>query len=207
MAESYDELVTQIATFMHRDDLATVTPGFIARAEARFNRILLTPEREATTTLATVADTETVSLPSDFWAVRSVYIDADPKVILDAMTPDTLRGFFAAAASARPTGYFVQSGSELVLGATPDAAYDLILNYWQTIPALTSGNPTNWLLTAHPDIYLYGCLAEAAVYTFDEQRAAYWQGVCDSRMQELIVSSNRMAHGGAPQRVFSPVNV
>lgn len=207
MAESYDELISEIASYMHRDDLATVSPGFVQRAEARFNRMLLTPEREAVDTLTTVADTETVSLPSDFWALRALYIDADPKVILEAMSPDTLRGCYAAAASARPDGFFVQGGDTLVLGATPDAEYSLILNYWQTIPALNDANPTNWLLTSHPDIYLYGCLAEAAIYTFDEQRASYWRGICESHMQELMISSNRKNYGGAPLRARSPVIV
>ena len=40
--------------------------------------------------------------------------------------------------------------------------------------ALTDLAPTNWLLTKHPDVYLYGALLESAPYTKEDERINVW---------------------------------
>jgi hypothetical protein len=52
----------------------------------------------------------------------------------------------------------------------PIGSGDVTLFYYQTIPALESAS-TNWLMTARPDIYIYGTLAEAYIFQKDETRA------------------------------------
>lgn len=43
------------------------------------------------------------------------------------------------------------------------------------IPSLFATDP-NWLITAHPDVYLYGALVESAPYLKDDARIATWAG-------------------------------
>jgi hypothetical protein len=45
------------------------------------------------------------------------------------------------------------------------------LVYYAKIPPLSSTNVTNWLLTDHPDAYLYGALMQAAIKYQDSQAA------------------------------------
>jgi hypothetical protein len=44
-----------------------------------------------------------------------------------------------------------------------------------TIPAISGGS--NWLLTSHPDVYLYGTLMEAAPYLHDDARVPVWKSL------------------------------
>lgn len=53
------------------------------------------------------------------------------------------------------------------------------------IPALSSGNPTNWLLAGHPDIYLYAVLTESAPYLKDDERVALWHERLEQALQDL----------------------
>ena len=46
--------------------------------------------------------------------------------------------------------------------------------YRQNIPALTSTNTSNWLLTLAPDLYLYGTLLETAPYLKEDERIQTW---------------------------------
>ena len=45
---------------------------------------------------------------------------------------------------------------------------DPVLTYWAKIPALAS-NSTNWLLTDHPNLYLFQSLYFAALFQRDGQ--------------------------------------
>jgi hypothetical protein len=59
--------------------------------------------------------------------------------------------------------------------------------YYARIPELDSPGDTNWLLDAHPDVYLFGSLVEAAGFLHDDARMAVW----DSRLQQAISLINR----------------
>ena len=52
---------------------------------------------------------------------------------------------------------------------------------------------TNWLLTAHPDIYLYGTLLESAPYLKDDARVVVWQTEYDRR---IVSVRNPTTSGG-----------
>ena len=42
------------------------------------------------------------------------------------------------------------------------------IDYWKQFDAFSGATDTNWLLTNHPDIYLFGSLAEAVLYTLED---------------------------------------
>lgn len=46
----------------------------------------------------------------------------------------------------------------------------------------------NWLLTAHPDIYLYASLVESAPFIRDDERVALWEAELEHRLQNLAGS-------------------
>jgi hypothetical protein len=65
-------------------------------------------------------------------------------------------------------GYYTIVGDELQVNASSG---EIEISYWAKIPPLDDQNETNWLILAHPDVYLYGCLAEAFLYAQDPVQA------------------------------------
>lgn len=53
------------------------------------------------------------------------------------------------------------------------------------ITALSDGNTTNWVLTNHPDVYLFGALSESAPYLGQDERAGLWQAKYDAAFSEV----------------------
>ena len=199
---TWAELKTTLANWLVRDDLsAAEIPEAIALAERRFQRTIFSPEREIETTL--VASAETVALPADLWGIRALHLDADPRVVIEPMTLAELRNTYAGAATGRPQNYAIR-GESLVLGPAPDAACSLKLTYIQAIPALGAGQATNWLLTDHPDVYLFGALHALHLLLADEERAALYDVKFRQAAEEVNRSAVRRTSGGAPIRIRPP---
>lgn len=202
--DTYTGLQAAVADYLNRSDLTSEIIDFIALAEAELNRILFVPQREEVSSSS--VSSGTVVLPSDYWALKSIYIDADPKVLLQQMSLGELRTTYAAAATGQPQNFAIQSGNELVLGPSPDASYTLVINYWKTIPALAS-NSTNWLLTSHPDIYLFGALLQGQYLVLDDNRALHWRGRLSQAIEQLQESGQLMAYSATPIRIRPPYTV
>lgn len=67
----------------------------------------------------------------------------------------------------------------------------LVVTYYAKIAALSVANPSNWLLTRYPNMYLYGALLEAAPYLYDDQRIGLWKAALD----EAILKATRADMG------------
>lgn len=194
---SYSELLTELDAWMDRTVDADRIPTFIKLFEARMNRQLRAPAMEATSTSVTESGTSNYALPSDFLSMRELYLATDPKTVLEAMTPASLRETYAYSDTGQPRAYAV-IGDEIVLAPTPDGEYTLTLSYYQSIPALTSANTTNWLLTAFPDAYLYGTLTMAEAYYKDDERLGLWKAAWDEVLSEMHRHFNRQRLPAAP---------
>ncbi len=72
--------------------------------------------------------------------------------------------------------------------------------YFQTIPTLTGGT-NNWLFNAHPDLYLRGCLIEAAAYGVDNDQVELWKAWRDEVFQEIQMLSDLSRAGGVIQSI------
>jgi hypothetical protein len=195
---TYSGLVTSAGLWLNRTDLSTLIPDFIVMVEERLNRILRVPEMEETVTIST--DGERIDLPTDFRKARSLYLDTDPRLELECVTLGTLRTKYAVQATGKPECYAI-SGSEIVLGPAPDDEYDLILTYYQDIPAITSTSETNWLITKHPSIYLYGVLIQAEFYGWNDERLPIIKGAWDEAIGELMEQGKGKQFGAAPLRL------
>lgn len=178
----FASLQTAVTEYLARDQDATLIariPTFIQLAEAKFNRVLFTRQMETRSTTSvdiTTAEPEFISLPTDFQSMRRIRISSvTGKPTLQFLTGEQMEEYrYAVGNSAGQPLYFSVLGTELELAKTPDANYTLEMVYRANIPALTSTNTTNWLITAAPDAYLYGTLLEAAPYMKDDQRIATW---------------------------------
>jgi hypothetical protein len=167
---TYSELQTTVANWLHRDDLTSQIPDFITLAEAKLKRELRTRDMEKRATTDT--STEYTELPSDFVAIRSAYLNTDPKQQLRLMTPADIRSRWIGSTTGQPE-VFAIVGNEIMLAPSPDGTYEIELDYY-AFSALSETNQTNWLLTKYPDVYLYGALVEATMNTKNDKRLGDW---------------------------------
>jgi hypothetical protein len=183
----YDSLVAEIVATLVDSDQAAKAPRHIQMAESTFNRRLHNPEGEATATTATVAGDATLAFPSGFRSIRSIYLETDPRTLLTYMTPGQLLTLFPGSASGQPRNYTI-SDDQILLAPAPDATYTVNLTYVGTLTALSPGNPTNWLLAKHPDLYLYAALGHAELDGWNDERTA---GVFKPYVDEIIDEINQ----------------
>lgn len=199
---NFSDLKTAIADWMHRADLASTAPDFIRLFEAQANKqnIFKTRLNYTTGTLTTAAGTATVALPSDYRQARAVVLESSPRQVLNFLSPDAAVRKYPSSASGEPKGFTVE-GANLRLYPTPDAAYSITLFYYQSITALSDSNTTNWLLTNHPDVYLFGSLIKAQAYLGSDPRVAQWISLYQEAVSLLDTSDNQEQYGGQPLQI------
>jgi hypothetical protein len=168
----------------------------IAFAERHFSRKIRSAEMEDV--VSSSSSGSTITLPSDFLQMRSIYIDRSPINYLKQVGMAELREMFPTTGTGVPTHYALQSGSEVVLRPLPSGSFTYVLNYYKKIPALNATDTTNWLLTDHSDLYLAGTLFYAYKFLMDEKRALLFKSEMDLFIDELTKQNNRKAWSSAP---------
>jgi hypothetical protein len=181
---TYDELVATVGNWLARADLAGVVPDFIALAEARINRLIRTRDMEVRATATTTFGNAWLALPANFGGVRYVKLLADPPRLLRPYTPQQIDSLWLGGDIGLPQ-VFAIVGDAFRLAPAPDAAYAVEVSYNRKVAALSAANPSNWLLAAHPDLYLYGALVAAEGYLGDDARIATWKAQFDEALIEL----------------------
>lgn len=193
---AYSDLQSRVTDWLNRTDITSAQiDTFIQLAEARFNRRIIVPDREAVATITT--STETGTLPTDFWGIRAIYSTSTSYPTLTQMSLVQLRRTYTGATAGQPRHYTVKAGT-IILGPAPSASTSFTLDYFQTIPALTASNTSNWLIASHPDIYLAGTLTEAYILLRDEEAASLWDSRTEAKIAELENAGRRKYNGAAP---------
>ena len=158
---SYSTLKSAISAWTHRADLADVLDDFIDLTEARLNRELRVSQQETRAT--TTADSEYLALPSDLLAIRNIQLNTSPVRELLYVTPMEMDRL---AQVGEELSRYTIVGDEIQINATSSSTLEIA--YYSKIAALSDSNTSNWLLEAHAEVYLYGCLAEAYAYAMDD---------------------------------------
>ena len=205
---SYSELKTAIANWLNRSDLTSeISEDFVVLTEADFNSKLRIRKMVAQTTIT--IDSETESIPSDFLQVRDFYIlNGGIKYALKYITPAQMDQIKGGSSSGQPSTYTIL-GDTFRFAPTPSSAYTGYLNYYQRFSALSDSNTSNFILTNHPAIYLYGSLYHAANFLggVDPQRLQQWQRMYETAMERLERNDREDQYGSAPLQQRSDVTV
>ena len=195
-------LKSSIADWLNRSDLTTQIPDFIALAEADFNAKLRIRQMEQIDTIT--IDAESVSVPTGFISVRSLYILlSSNKYVLEYITPHNMFEVKAGSTAGRPRVYTIESDNEtesLRFGPSPDTSYTGYLSYYKSFGALSDSNTTNYILNKHPGIYLYGSLYHAANFLggIDPNQVQQWLQMYISAMERCENNDKQDSYGGAP---------
>jgi hypothetical protein len=149
---------------LHRTDLTTQLPGFVTLAEAVLFRELSIRDMAVSADLTTVG--EYCDLQADFGDVVKLTVTfGSTETPLDYKSPA-----YSSAGVARPESYTLDDNKIRIFGASTGFAFKLY--YKPKIQALSTSNPSNWLLENAYDLYFYATALEAAKYTRDGQLMA-----------------------------------
>lgn len=191
MADNYTQLVTDLAAWLNRADLTAQIPRFIRFAEAEFNRVIRVPDMEATANVTVTSGSG--SLPADCLSVKTARIAGVSK--LDYISTDEFDELSSSVN--QPTGNpdsYSEWGSSLHILPSGDAT--VAIRYFQTIPALTASNTTNWLMTRHPDLYLYAALVQAEAFGWNDERIELWRSAVEQTIAQINADGQRNKYGG-----------
>ena len=202
---NYSELQTSLTKWLSRTgdtNLIALYPDFITLAEAKFNRGLRTRNMETSTSLTPTAGVCT--LPTDYLELRRIYIDTDTPIELEYLTPENfyLKYPIMTNDGVSPSRYYTIEGASIIL-SEETTSNDIKILYYQKIPALSVSNTTNWLLTAHPDLYLAESLAEAYDVIKNEALAQKWLNKAMIIGEQLFDSDRRGKYSGSVMRVIA----
>ena len=191
---TYSELKSSVGDWLNRTDLTAAIPDFISLAEAQMERKLRT--RQMIVRATATIDTEYGTVPADFLEVKSLKLQTNPVTPLQFETIDSLDNLQAQYPSSSKPRFFSIVGSQIRTVPVPDSSYTAELTYYAKLTKLSDSVTVNWLLTAAPDVYLYGALLQAAPYLKDDARISVWATMYTSAMEDLQVADDRGATSG-----------
>lgn len=201
---NYTELQASVLAWMDDATLADRIPEIIGLSETRLSRRLNTPDMEASATLQ--INTGIATLPDNLMAIRAAYVDYDGyRTPISAVSQEDFNLGFQPSDASRPTRYAV-IGDQMMLRPYPDRDYSISLTYKSRLPALSSANPTNWLLAQAPDLYLFHTLLMAEAYGWNDARLGLIGGTVEDFINEVNRAGSKRRYGDGPL-VARPRNV
>lgn len=178
---TYDDLKSAVASWLNRDDLTTQIPDFITLAESRLNRDLKLRVMEEEASLTLAANARSVALPTGFVEPMGLWtLNGTERRELGFLSPLEMD----VQTTAGETFYWTIIGANIEFLRPANAAQSLTFRFVRSF-ALSDAEPTNWLLTNHPDAYLFATLTEAAPYLRDNDALGIWDARATRAVNEI----------------------
>lgn len=141
---------------------------------------------------------EYLALPTDFIEMRNIQLNENPLIVLKPKTALQMDEEYPTSETGTPEAFTI-IGSELQIKPVADRGYTVEMAYVAKLTALSDSNPTNWLITNRPNIYLYATLREAAIALNDPTRIETYQRLCNGLIDELHAADARAKHPFPPE--------
>ena len=197
---SYDNLKTNIASYLARTDLTEQIPMFISLAEKRLNRDLRLRQTLQQSTYA-MSSGFTVPTPADFLEMQDIHLEANPIIPL---TLQTVSQFYrrngGSNAQGQPINYTLVEDN-FVLAPQPTGASTINMTYYKIPKPLSDSNPSNEYLDVCPDLLLYASLAESAPFLMDDPRLVTWDGMYQKGLASITKSDEQSTFPAQPLAV------
>ncbi len=183
---NYSDLQTSVANWLHRSDLTTIIPDLVLLGEVRLMRELRCKEME--TALNVTISSGVATVPTDYLDMKSAYIDGTPVSKLDRATADLIYDQYPLRSSNGKPKKIAREGSNFIFGPFPDSNYTVKGIYFAKPTSIqTSANST---FLAHPDLYLWAALSEAAPYLKNDARLIVWE----QKLSDGVAKANSLAN-------------
>ena len=193
----YTTLQATIASYLARTDLTTQIPEFIRLAEDRLLRDLRIRQMIKVATAPTVAGDATVSLPSDFVAMKDLHLQGNPPQTIKFLSTSNFFRNARTAQSGLPSRYTLL-GAEFQFAPIPDSVYTLQMVYFYQPEYLSDTNSSNLWLAETPDLLLYAALGEAEPYLMNDERLNTWASMYDRGVTALRKSDDESEYPAQP---------
>jgi hypothetical protein len=151
-------------------------------------------------TATTTAGDATVSLPSDFLAMKDLHIDSNPVGVVQFENTSNFFRNTRSKQSGKPT-FYTLLGSEFQFAPTPDSAYTLRMVYYYKPDYLSDSNSSNLFLANCPDLLLYGSLGEAEPYLMNDERLQTWAALYQRGVDSLTRSDDDAEYPSSPMSI------
>jgi len=168
---TYAELVQKIRDYTEVDSnvlTSTIVDGFIENAEFRILRDVDSDNNRRYATASLVASQRFIDTPDNLLVVRSAQIidsdgssQPDNREFLEYRDTSYMSEYNPTGSRGVPKYYGMWDQNTIVLAPTPDATYEIQLNYILKDQGLSSTNTTTYLSQNFPNGLLYACLVEA----------------------------------------------
>jgi len=179
--DTYTDLKMAIQDHLSEASIASLTDDFIDIAEARHRREIRV---RAQLSRATATPTSRfLALPEGYISMRRLQVNTNPLRVLKQVTPDQMIDTHYRSGSGQPQFYTIHE--ELEFDRDPSGGHTVEMIYWREFTRLSDANTTNWLLTNHPDIYLYTSLLAAELVLREDERLLIWNTIYEKALTSL----------------------
>jgi hypothetical protein len=223
MPYTYTSFQATLASYLPVDpgtdpDYSNLLPIIIEQAELRCYRELdFLATRKRSTGLALASSVQTLALPADLMVLREFDIFT-PAGTMTARAPLTrrseafLRDYWPTPGNTgTPIYYALPDQATALLAPTPSAAFNVELAYTFRPATLSATNPTTWLATNAPDLFLYAALVAYTGFqrdygqqSDDPQMALSWERQYQqARVSAIAEEARRKAEGIVDANPFS----
>jgi len=194
--DTYANLQTEIKGWLKRSTMTdTTVEGFISLAEIEMNRKLRTRNQEVRETFTVDSEyTDLTTLTNTVLELRSIQLNTDPVRSLEYRSPSQLGDAYSD--TGKPCFYSI-IGDELQVNPSPDSSYTAEAAFYSPIAVLSDSNTSNWVLTNHPDIYLYGALYFGNLFIKDETAAQINKTLFDNSIKQLNKQERLARYSGS----------
>ena len=168
---TYTELVQKIRDYTEVDSnvlTSTIVNGIISDAEFRIYRDVDSDNNRRYAIANLVASQRFIDTPTDLLIIRSAQIvdssgtaAADNREFLEYRDTSFMSEFNPTGATGVPKYYGMWDKDTIVIAPTPNATYEIQLNYILKDPGLSATNTTTYISKYFPNGLLYACLVEA----------------------------------------------
>ena len=189
---SYTSFGTSLSSWLLDSNTATVTDvgvsivsDLITVGESRLFRE--TRSRDMETSFGSTISGGVIALPTSYLALKSAYVAASPNVSLERRSAEWIRLNYPQDDSSGIPKFIARYGTNFIFGPYPDSGYTINGIYYKQ-PDAISGSALNSLFNTNPDLYLFGCLAEAAIIIGQDSRIQVWE----AKYQRILADVNGM---------------
>lgn len=143
-----------------------------------------------------------VTLPTDYLEMQ--YVNETTNTDRPPLTYLSPEMFAAQLDTLGYMGFYTIVGGVMRVKDAPGTGQQLEMGYYGKIPALSSSNTTNWLLTKSRKTYLYGALSHAEAFLENDPRIATWRALFEASKRQLIDANRKSVTSGGTLQVGMP---
>lgn len=195
MITDYTSLKASIAERLHRSDLTSLIPEFIADAEARIYNDLRIQAMEESYSQAIASGV--AALPTGFMEWKFLYVDASSAKKLARKDAEWIYTNYPTRSAEGTPVFFAREGGNLIFGPYPTDGLTVKGVYYKRPAALSESNTTNWLIENAPDLLRYAALTEAAVHTRNSEAHQVFDGKTVQLLRRVQKTDDQESFSGS----------